>query len=201
MTELSRPSPSGRRRCSRWARRTIPFAAVTLLLAACAPQDDPTTQEAPTMSEDDAAETPGTGVPATAPPHATPTAPPDPRPTGTATPEGDPGELPPGTDDPVSDEPPGLVTEMDDGATVTLAPGEEVPLRLDNSWEWEEPRIEGDAVTLAQVDYFQDPGYREWNVVAMGPGEAVLTAAGEPACGDAAACPPVELTLTFVVEG
>lgn len=96
---------------------------------------------------------------------------------------------------------PAVLTQDDDGSAVSLAAGGEVALRLDSAWSWGEPALDGDAVVLTPVDYFDDPGFVEWLVTGTSPGRTTLRAEGAPACGDPEACPPRELTIEVVVTG
>jgi hypothetical protein len=109
---------------------------------------------------------------------------------------------PPGT--PAAPPAPDELTEAQDGRVVSMAVGQEIPLRLSSSWEWQEPEVDpqGEAVvSLSPVDHLSDPGFREWLVTAAAPGTAELVSRGEPACGDPAACPPRELRLVVEVAG
>ena len=81
------------------------------------------------------------------------------------------------------------VTEDDDGRELTLAPGDEVPLRLGSAWSWDAPRVTGEAVRLDPVDHLVDPGWTEWLVVAVAAGTAEVSVDGSPACPDPADCP------------
>jgi hypothetical protein len=94
---------------------------------------------------------------------------------------------------------PAVVTQADDGRLIGLSVGAEVPLRLDSAWAWDQPAVDGDAVALTQVDYFVDPGYMEWIVTALGPGDATITASGLPNCGDDFRCPPMDIRIGFRV--
>jgi len=94
-----------------------------------------------------------------------------------------------------------VVTQADDGRLISLTVGAEVPLRLESSWAWDQPAVDGDVVTLTQVDYFADPGFTEWIVTAVQPGDAVVTAAGAPNCGDDSRCPPMEVRIGFRITG
>jgi hypothetical protein len=96
---------------------------------------------------------------------------------------------------------PPILTDEDDGRSVALALGTETSLRLDSAWFWDEPNIAGDAVELTRVDYFTDPGFMEWIVTARQPGDAVLTATGEPNCDDNSQCPPRSIAIRFRVTG
>jgi predicted secreted protein len=93
---------------------------------------------------------------------------------------------------------PRVLTETDDGSTVTLTAGDEVALHLSSDWVWDEPRFTGDAIELTRVDHFVDPGYAEWRIAALTTGEVELTASGEPNCGDPADCPA--RTVRIVIE-
>lgn len=95
----------------------------------------------------------------------------------------------------------GPLTEEADGATLQLAVGEEVSWQLSSDWEWDQPVADGTAVELVPVDYLDDPGFREWLVVATAAGTVTLTVEGLPACGDPTACPQQEVSLTVDVTG
>jgi hypothetical protein len=73
---------------------------------------------------------------------------------------------------------PRAITEADSGESFTLAPGSGTSLRLSGDYDWSEPAVRGEAVQLARVDYFQDPGFSEWTVVAAAPGTATISARG-----------------------
>jgi hypothetical protein len=75
---------------------------------------------------------------------------------------------------------PGVITEADSGESFTLAQGAETNLRLTSDRSWSEPTVSGEAVELTRVDYFQDPGFSEWVVQAVGPGTATIAARGGP---------------------
>lgn len=96
---------------------------------------------------------------------------------------------------------PPILTDVDDGRSIGLALGAETSLRLDSAWFWDEPVIQGDAIELTRVDYFTDPGFTEWIVTARQPGDAVLTATGEPNCDDPSQCPPRTVDIRFQVTG
>jgi predicted secreted protein len=96
---------------------------------------------------------------------------------------------------------PAVVTQADDGRLISLTVGAELPLRLDSSWAWDQPAVDGPTVALTQVDYFADPGFMEWIVMAAQPGDAVVTATGMPNCGDDSECPPIEVRISFRVTG
>jgi hypothetical protein len=83
---------------------------------------------------------------------------------------------------------PQTITEADSGESFTLAPGSMTRLRLSGEYEWSEPTVLGAAVELARVDYFQDPGFSEWAIVAVQPGTATIAARGTPACAGQDRC-------------
>ena len=66
---------------------------------------------------------------------------------------------------------------------------------------WEEPVVDGDAVQLVTVNYLQDPGFSEWVVMAVAPGEATITASGRAACAgqDGCADGPQDFQVTITV--
>lgn len=93
---------------------------------------------------------------------------------------------------------PETVTEVDSGESFTLSPGSETRLRLSGQYVWSEPTVRGDAVELARVDYFQDPGFSEWTVLAVRPGTATIAARGTPDCAGQERCP--DGPLRFEIE-
>lgn len=97
---------------------------------------------------------------------------------------------------------PPILTDQDDGRSVSLSLGTEISLQLDSAWFWDEPVIQGDdAVELTRVDYFTDPGFMEWIVTAQRAGTAVVTVTGEPNCDDVSNCPSRTVTFTIHVTG
>jgi predicted secreted protein len=97
---------------------------------------------------------------------------------------------------------PQVLTEVDSGATIALPTGGETSLRLSSDWVWSEPVVDGDAVQLAPVNYLQDPGFSEWVVTAVGPGEATITSSGTAACAgqDGCAVGPQDFQVRITVE-
>ena len=93
---------------------------------------------------------------------------------------------------------PQTITELASGESFTLASGSETRLRLSGKYEWTEPTVRGDAVELAPVDYFQDPGFSEWTVLAVRAGTATIAARGTPACAGQERCP--DAPLRFQIE-
>lgn len=94
---------------------------------------------------------------------------------------------------------PQVITEEDNGTTVTLPVGSETNLRLPSDYVWGEPGVRGEAVQVARVDYLQDPGFSEWVVTAVAPGKATLLAAGEPACSGQEGCDETALVVEVTI--
>jgi hypothetical protein len=94
--------------------------------------------------------------------------------------------------------PPQTITEADNDASFTLSPGSGTSLRLSGQYVWSEPTLRGDAVALARVDYFQDPGFSEWAVLAVRRGRATIAARGNPQRADQE--PSLDGTLRFEIE-
>ena len=85
---------------------------------------------------------------------------------------------------------------------VHALPGSGTSLRLSGQYVWTEPTLDGDSVELARVDYFQDPGFSEWAVLAVQPGTATIAACGNPQCADQEPCPdgPLRFEIEITVE-
>jgi hypothetical protein len=94
--------------------------------------------------------------------------------------------------------PPQTITEADNDASFTLSPGSGTSLRLSGQYVWSEPTLRGDAVELARVNYFQDPGFSEWAVLAVRPGRATIEARGNPQRADQE--PSLDGPLRFEIE-
>jgi predicted secreted protein len=97
---------------------------------------------------------------------------------------------------------PQVITEADSGASFSLPVGGDTTLRLSSDWVWEEPVVDGDAVSLAVVNYIQDPGFSEWVVTADAPGEAAISSSGRAACAgqDGCADGPQDFQVRITVE-
>jgi hypothetical protein len=97
---------------------------------------------------------------------------------------------------------PQIVTEADSGAAFSLPLGGETTLRLSSDWVWDEPVVDGDAVSLAVVNYIQDPGFSEWVIVADTPGAATISSTGKAACAgqDGCADGPQDFQVRITVE-
>jgi len=92
------------------------------------------------------------------------------------------------------------LTQASSGKTVHLAKGESARLRLSNRWRWSEPHVSSAQVDLTPVEYFVDPGFREWTIDARKPGRATIRSLGRPSC-TACASPTRRFVLTIVVGG
>ena len=78
------------------------------------------------------------------------------------------------------------ITQAASGKVVRLAKGESATLRLSNRWRWSEPHASTKAVELTPVEYFVDPGFREWTIEARGRGSATIRSVGKPNCSTCA---------------
>lgn len=74
------------------------------------------------------------------------------------------------------------ITQARAGRTFHVGRHGALTLRLSERWLWTEPRVSTAAVELTPVEYFRDPGFREWRVVARAPGRATIRSRGTPAC-------------------
>src|SRR5215212_11132230 len=72
------------------------------------------------------------------------------------------------------------ITYRSSGKTFHLAKGETATLRLSNRWHWSTPRVSSKAVELTPVEYFVDPGFREWMVKAHARGNVTIRSLGKP---------------------
>jgi hypothetical protein len=95
-----------------------------------------------------------------------------------------------------ADRPP--VTQATSGKVVRLAKGENATLRLSNRWRWSDPDVSTDVVELTPVEYFVDPGYREWTIDARKSGRATIRSLGRPDCSTCAPAPR-RFAVTIVV--
>ena len=92
-----------------------------------------------------------------------------------------------------------VITERDSGKTFTVRRGTELTLRLSSRYRWLAPKVKGRAARLIPVDYFVDPGFREWQVDGVGLGRSRITAAGyDQAC--TAACPARRFYVVIIVR-
>jgi predicted secreted protein len=87
------------------------------------------------------------------------------------------------------------ITELSTGKTFRLARGDTATLRLSNRWQWSDPRVSTKAVELTPVEYFVDPGFREWTIEARKRGRATIRSTGTPSCPT---CAPA--TRSFHIE-
>jgi len=78
------------------------------------------------------------------------------------------------------------LTQASSGKTIHLAKGGSATLRLSNRWRWSELRATTSAVELSPVEYFVDPGFREWTIDAHKSGRATIRSVGEPNCSTCA---------------
>ena len=74
------------------------------------------------------------------------------------------------------------MTQASTGKTFRIAKGATMTLRLTNRWRWSEPRVSTKAVVLTPVEYFVDPGFQEWTILARKHGRATIRSFGQPNC-------------------
>ena len=70
----------------------------------------------------------------------------------------------------------------DDGAEVALPVGGTAVVFLPASYTWEEPVVDGDAVTISQDISDEGSPSRSWTVTAQRAGTASVTLTGSPTC-------------------
>lgn len=108
----------------------------------------------------------------------------------------------PGSPPPVTEEGLMVITERHAGERFEVGLDAHPLLRLDGAWAWEEPRTEGDSVEPVRVDYFQDPGFLEWELRPVRPGTTILMSTGVRDCPPDEPCPDevldFEVTITVV---
>jgi hypothetical protein len=74
------------------------------------------------------------------------------------------------------------ITQRSSGKTFKLAKGATATLRLSNRWRWSSPRVSTKAIELVPVEYFIDPGFREWTIEPRTRGRATIRSLGTPNC-------------------
>jgi hypothetical protein len=72
------------------------------------------------------------------------------------------------------------ITQAASGKVFHLKKGQSATLRLGNRWHWSEPDVGTAAVELTPVEYFVDPGFREWTIDAQKIGRTTIRAVGRP---------------------
>lgn len=91
----------------------------------------------------------------------------------------------------------------DNGADVSLAVGGTAIVFLPASYTWEEPVVDGDAVTISQDVSDEGSGSRSWTVTAQRAGSATVTLTGSPTCRSetpSCAAPDESWTAQFTVR-
>lgn len=96
------------------------------------------------------------------------------------------------------------ITAKDNGKTFTVRPSGTLTLRLPEGPHWLNPRVSGTAIRLTQVNFFRDPGYRQWSVAARSRGTAAITvvhyaATAQTGC-DPGPCAPRLFRVTILVR-
>ena len=72
------------------------------------------------------------------------------------------------------------ITQAASGKVFHIAKGESATLRLSNRWLWSDPDVSTAGVELTPVEYFADPGFREWTIDAHKLGRTTIRATGRP---------------------
>jgi hypothetical protein len=91
------------------------------------------------------------------------------------------------------------ITQAASGKTFHVAKGRATTLRLSNRWRWSEPRPSTHAVELTPVEYFVDPGFREWTIEGRARGRVTIRSLGRPNC-DGCALATRRFAVTIVVS-
>ena len=97
--------------------------------------------------------------------------------TGAESPTDDPSGAPTSTPTSVD-----ILRIGDDGASVTLDVGGTATVFLPASYVWEEPVVDGTAVTVSADVSDEGSSSRSWTVTAREAGTATLTLTGSPTC-------------------
>jgi hypothetical protein len=91
---------------------------------------------------------------------------------------------------------PRVITQNQSGKTYRIVKGGTLTLRLSEPWVWTEPSKTPRAILeLTPVEYFVDPGYREWTITGRARGTAVLRSTGRPRAGGAGATRLLRVTI------
>ena len=78
------------------------------------------------------------------------------------------------------------LTQASSGKTIHLGARGSATLRLSERWRWTEPAVSTKAVELTPVEYYVDPGFREWAIHAHKSGRATIRSVGTPNCSTCA---------------
>jgi hypothetical protein len=74
------------------------------------------------------------------------------------------------------------ITQASSGKTFQVAKNGSMKLRLTNRWRWSNPQVSSKAVRLTPVEYYVDPGFREWTIDARHAGRATIRSVGTAGC-------------------
>jgi hypothetical protein len=88
------------------------------------------------------------------------------------------------------------ITQASSGKVFRVTKGQTATLRLSNRWLWSEPRVSTTGIELTPVEFFRDPGFREWTIDAHKIGSATIRSVGRPKCST---CATRRFVVTLVV--
>lgn len=172
-------------RCRRAPLLTVGLA-LTLTMAACG-RSTTTTSGSPS---------PATAAPATATPQPNPSASAV-APSPARTPDGNvhstqlspiPSQSP--VPSSITGPAPAIITQSDGNRVFQLRVGATAQLQLsEGPVSWSDPQVSSPAVRLTPIAFIRDPGYRAWTVTGVTPGQATISAYGQPHCSPGTACP------------
>jgi predicted secreted protein len=90
-----------------------------------------------------------------------------------------------------------VITQADTGKTFSLRTGSTALLQLGGGMSWREPVVMGQAVTLTPVALSGTPGYQQWHIQAIRPGQATIQSYGTIPCSPGRVC--AQLVVAFQV--
>lgn len=91
---------------------------------------------------------------------------------------------------PVPTPAPTVITQADANRVFQLLVGSTAQLQLSEAAvSWSDPQVSSPVVRLTPITFVRDPGYRAWTITAVTPGQATISAYGQPRCSPGMACP------------
>lgn len=84
-----------------------------------------------------------------------------------------------------------IITNADEGKTITLAKGAVAYLQLGTQLRWGDPTVTGNAVTVSPAGAADPATGSKWTIAAVATGQATIRDSGGPICptGPMIACP------------